>query len=257
MKKHVKLATVAFLSLSMFTSCVSKKKYDELESQRMELNSELDRAKANVADLQKQNQELQDQSSKMKSQLDELNRNISQVRTSAETVERERSAAVSQIKTIKDEIDKVLLKNEEGINLEEKDGKLYITLSDDLLYRFGSTRISSKGGDVIKSVANALSGHPDVKIIIESHTDYRGLKEGAAYRDNWDLSVARSANVVRQLVKEGVKPEQLLAAGQAQYSPVVEGDNLSIEELAPNRRTEFIILPDVRPLISISENINP
>src|SRR5699024_3928686 len=107
MKKHVKLATVAFLSLSMFTSCVSKKKYDELESQRMELNSELDRAKANVADLQKQNQELQDQSAKMKSELDDLTKNISQVRTSAETVERERSAAISQIKTIKDEIDKV------------------------------------------------------------------------------------------------------------------------------------------------------
>lgn len=257
MKKHVKLATVAFLSLSIFTSCVSKKKYDELESQRMELNQELDQAKANVADLQKQNQELQEESQKMKSELNDLSQNITQVRTTAETVERERDAAVSQIRTIKNEIDKVLLKDEDGINLEEKDGKLYVTLSDDLLYRFGSTRISSKGSDVIKSVAGALSGHPDVKIIIESHTDHRGLKEGAAYRDNWDLSVARSANVVRQLVKEGVKPEQLLAAGQAEFSPVVEGDNLSIEDLAPNRRTEFIILPDVRPLISISEGINP
>ncbi len=256
MRKHVKIVAILFLGMGLMSSCVSKKKYEELEAQRMKANQELDEAKSMISDLEAQNEEIQNRSAQLEADLNELNQSMTQVKNTVETVEKEREMAVSKITSIKEEIDNVLLKNED-IDLEEKDGKLYLTLGDDILYRFGSTRISDTGKDVISNVASILSNHPDVKIIIESHTDHRLLKEGAAYRDNWDLSVARSANVVRQLIKDGVMPEQLLAAGQAQYEPVVEGDNLSIEELAPNRRTEFIILPDVRPLISISENINP
>ncbi len=256
MRKHVKSIAILILGLGLMSSCVSKKKYEELEAQRMRVNQELDEAKSTIADLETQNEEIQNRAAQLEKDLNDLSQNMTRVQNTVETVEKEREVAVSKISSIKDEIDKVLLKDA-NIDLEEKDGKLYLTLGDDILYRFGSTRISSTGRDVISSVASILSNHPDVKIIIESHTDHRLVKEGAAYRDNWDLSVARSANVVRQLVKDGVAPEQLLAAGQAQYEPVVEGDNLSIEELAPNRRTEFIILPDVRPLISISESINP
>ncbi|MBY5958883.1 OmpA family protein [Membranicola marinus] len=256
MRKHVKTMALLILGAGLMTSCVSKKKYEALESQRMQLNQELDEAKSTISDLQSQNEEIQNRSAELERDLDDLNESMTQVQNTVKTVEKERNVAVDKIKTIKDEIDGVLMKDE-NIDLEEKDGKLYVTLGDDILYRFGSTRVSSTGKDVIDNVANILSNHPDVKVIIESHTDHRGLKEGAAYRDNWDLSVARSANVVRQMIKSGVSPEQLLAAGQAEFEPVVEGDNLSIEELAPNRRTEFIILPDVRPLISISESINP
>jgi len=256
MRKHVMSVAILFLGLGLMTSCVSKKKYEELEAQRMRVNQELDEAKSTIADLETQNEEISNRAAQLESDLASLNNNMTQVKNTVQTVEKERDVAVGKINTIKEEIDNVLLKNE-NIDLTEKDGKLYLTLGDDILYRFGSTRISDTGKEVISSVASILSNHPDVKIIIESHTDHRLLKEGAAYRDNWDLSVARSANVVRQLVKDGVAPEQLLAAGQAQYEPVVTGDNLSIEELAPNRRTEFIILPDVRPLISISESINP
>ncbi|HLU94258.1 MAG TPA: OmpA family protein [Membranihabitans sp.] len=256
MRKHVKIVAILFLGVGLMSSCVSKKKYEELEAQRMKANQELDEAKSMITDLETQNEEIQNRAAKLEEDLSKLNQNMTQVKNSVATVEKEREVAVSKIKSIKDEIDNVLMKGD-NIDLEEKDGKLYLTLGDDILYRFGSTRISTTGKDVISNVASILSNHPDVKIIIESHTDHRLIKEGAAYRDNWDLSVARSANVVRQLVKDGVAPDQLLAAGQAQYEPVVEGDNLSIEELAPNRRTEFIILPDVRPLISISESINP
>lgn len=256
MRKHVKSVAILFLGLGLMSSCVSKKKYEELEAQRMEVNQQLDEAKSTIADLESENEEIQNRAAQLEEDLEDLNQSMTQVKNTVETVEKEREVAVSKIKTIKDEIDNVLLKDA-NIDLEEKDGKLYLTLGDDILYRFGSTSISSTGKDVISNVASILGNHPDVKIIIESHTDHRKLKEGAAYRDNWDLSVARSANVVRQLVKDGVAPEQLLAAGQAEYEPVVEGDNLSIEELGPNRRTEFIILPDVRPLISISESINP
>ncbi len=256
MRKHVMIATVLILGVGLMSSCVSKKKYQELESQRMQLNQDLDAAKSTISDLQGQNEEFQNRSAKLESDLKDLDQDMAQVKNTVKTVEKEREVAVGKIKTIKNEIDGVLMKND-NIDLEEKDGKLYVTLGDDILYRFGSTSISSSGKDVIGSVAKILANHPDVKVIIESHTDSRGLKEGAAYRDNWDLSVARSANVVRQLVKDGVTPEQLLAAGQAQYDPVVKGDDLSIEDLGPNRRTEFIILPDVRPLISISESINP
>ena len=256
MRKHVMSVAILFLGLGLMTSCVSKKKYEELEAQRMRVNQELDEAKSTIADLETQNEEISNRAAQLESDLASLNNNMTQVKNTVQTVEKERDVAVGKINTIKEEIDNVLLKNE-NIDLTEKDGKLYLTLGDDILYRFGSTRISDTGKEVISSVASILSNHPDVKIIIESHTDHRLLKEGAAYRDNWDLSVARSANVVRQLVKDGVAPEQLLAAGQAQYEPVVTGDNLTIEELGPNRRTEFIILPDVRPLISISESINP
>lgn len=256
MRKYLKIAAILFLGMGIMSSCVSKKKYAELEAQRMKANQELDEAKSTISDLQKTNEEIQNRAAKLEADLKNLNQNLSQVKNSVVTIEKERDAANSQIKNIKNEIDGVLMKNK-NIDLEEKDGKLYVTLSDDILYGFGSTRISDAGKDVIKNLASILSNYPDTKIIIESHTDNRLLKEGAAYKDNWDLSVARSANVVRQLIKDGVKPEQLLAAGQAQYDPVVEGDNLSIQELGPNRRTEFIILPDVRPLISISESIRP
>ncbi|GAA5220307.1 OmpA family protein [Membranihabitans marinus] len=256
MRKNVKFAAVVFLGLSVMTSCVSKKKYAELEAQKMELNNKLDQAKSDISDLKSANQDLESQASKLKGQVTDLSSTLDQTKTRVQVVESERNAAVNKIKTIKDEIADVLLEDE-NIDLEEKDGKLYITLGDDILYNFGSANVSSAGKEVIGSVGNILKAHSDVKVIIESHTDNKMIKDGAAYRDNWDLSVARSANVVRTLVKNGVEPGQLLAAGKGEFDPVVKGDNLSIDELKPNRRTEFIILPDVRPLISISKNINP
>ncbi|WP_236978492.1 OmpA/MotB family protein [Membranihabitans maritimus] len=256
MKKHVKIAAVLFLGLSVMTSCVSKKKYEELEAQKMDLNNQLDQAKSDIQDLENTKEELENRSAELEDEVADLSSSLEQTKTQVKTVETEREAAVSKLTTIKDEISDVLMEDE-NIDLEEKDGKLYLTLGDDILYRFGSSRISSDGKSVIDNVASIIQNHSDVKIIIESHTDNRMMKEGAPYRDNWDLSVARSANVVRQLVKSGVAPEQLLAAGKGEYDPVVEGDGLSIEDLEPNRRTEFIILPDVRPLISISKNINP
>jgi chemotaxis protein MotB len=134
-----------------------------------------------------------------------------------------------------------------------KDGKVYVSMSDKLLFKSGSAEVESKGKEALQKLAEVLNKNNDVGIAIEGHTDNVPIKT-AIYKDNWDLSAARATNVVRLLTDEyNMDPHRLTAAGRGEFSPIA--DNSTMEGKAKNRRTEIVLSPKLDELLkAISVN---
>lgn len=139
-----------------------------------------------------------------------------------------------------------------GFNADElqvymKDGKVYVSMSDKLLFKSGVADVEAKGKEALKKLAEVLNKNGDISIAIEGHTDNVPIKT-AIYKDNWDLSAARATNVVRLLTDEyKMDPRRLTAAGRGEFSPVA--DNSTTEGKAKNRRTEIVLSPKLDALM--------
>lgn len=139
-----------------------------------------------------------------------------------------------------------------GLSVTEKDGKVYVSLEEKLLFKSGSYSIDEKGKAVLLTVAKALNENPDVTIMIEGHTDNVPLSGKGVIKDNWDLSVMRATTIVKILVEEGkVNPKRILAAGRGEYMPINEGN--SPEARQQNRRTEIILTPKLSDILKSLE----
>jgi chemotaxis protein MotB len=133
------------------------------------------------------------------------------------------------------------------LTVTERNGKIYVSLSQDLLFSTGSDAINFKGKNAIQQLAGALQNTGDVGIMVEGHTDNAG---NANY--NWDLSVKRATSVVKVLVQGGVNPERITAAGRAFYAPIAPNDT-DINK-AKNRRTDIILSPKLDGLYDLLKN---
>ncbi|OYU97791.1 MAG: flagellar motor protein MotB [Bacteroidetes bacterium B1(2017)] len=149
-------------------------------------------------------------------------------------------------------IKKALLSfNSDEITVEMKNGKVYVSMTDKLLFRSGSADVEEKGKEAIKKLADVLNKNTDVGIMIEGHTDNVPIKT-AQFADNWDLSVARSTNIVRLLDEiYKVDAKRLTAAGRGEYLP--KASNETSEGRAKNRRTEIILTPKLDELYKLIE----
>ena len=136
-----------------------------------------------------------------------------------------------------------------GLSIEERNGKLYVTLENSLLFASGKWEVNENGKKAIQQLAAVLSENPDISILIEGHTDSDKFYGGQVIRDNWDLSVMRATAVVKILEDAGVNPTQMTAAGRSEYLPVAT--NESAEGKAQNRRIEIIIEPDISKLMEL------
>ena len=140
-----------------------------------------------------------------------------------------------------------------GLKVTEKDGKIYISMENKLLFDSGSWRVKPNGKDAIKTIANILSINPDVEIMIEGHTDNIPYRSKGAIQDNWDLSVKRATSVVRQLMKnKNIDPKRLIPAGRSKYMPVA--DNKTAAGRAKNRRIEVILTPRLDEIMKLLNN---
>ena len=129
-----------------------------------------------------------------------------------------------------------------GLEVQVKDGKVYVSMSNKLLFKSGSTDIDKKGREALSFLANVLNTQDDIVITIEGHTDNAQVRGSSRFSDNWDLSVLRSTEVSRYLVNNGsVDPKRIIASGRSEYFPVMPGE--TPEARASNRRTEIIITP--------------
>ncbi len=139
--------------------------------------------------------------------------------------------------------------NSDEITVEMKNGKVYVSMTDKLLFRSGSADIEDKGKEAIKKLADILNKNTEVSITIEGHTDNIPIKT-AQFKDNWDLSVARATNMVRLLDETyKVDAKRLTAAGRGEYVP--KATNETPEGRAKNRRTEIILSPKLDELYKI------
>lgn len=139
--------------------------------------------------------------------------------------------------------------NSDELTVEVKNGKVYVSMSDKLMFQSGSAEMEKKGAEALKLLADVLLKNPDIDVLVEGHTDNIPIKT-ALYKDNWDLSVARAASVVRVLTwSYKVNPKQVTPAGRGEYYP--KADNATPEGRAKNRRTEIVLSPRLDEIMDL------
>ena len=138
----------------------------------------------------------------------------------------------------------------EGLTVEQRDGKLYVSLENSLLFASGSWTVNDMGKQAINELAKVLAKQTDLQIMVEGHTDDVPYNGSGIIKDNWDLSVMRATAIVRVLSNtKGLDAKKITAAGKGPYSPLVE--NNSPENRAINRRTEIILSPNMDELMNL------
>jgi chemotaxis protein MotB len=152
---------------------------------------------------------------------------------------------------LKARVSKALLSfNSSDLQVKLKDGKVYVSLSEQLLFKSGSTKVDPKGQEALKKLATVLQEQKDVNVVVEGHTDNVPIRTGTAgLTDNWDLSALRATEIARLLTTAGVAPARVTASGRGQYVPVAANDTPANK--AMNRRTEIILTPKLDELFQI------
>lgn len=142
--------------------------------------------------------------------------------------------------------------NSDELTMEIRDGKVYVSMSDKLLFKSGSNAVEPKGVEALKVLADVLNKNPDIQILVEGHTDNVPIKT-AVYKDNWDLSVARATSITRMLnEKYGVAATRMTASGRGEYFPKASND--TAEGKAKNRRTEIILSPKLDEIMNLLQS---
>jgi len=159
----------------------------------------------------------------------------------------------SMVTALKKSISKALIGLEgEGLTIEQRNGKVYISLEEDLLFASGKYVVNSGGVTALNKLATALSTQTDLEILVEGHTDDIPLSGKGLVKDNWDLSVMRATNVVKVLTENpSLNPLQLTAAGRAEFVPIAS--NETKEGRSSNRRIEMILSPNLDDLFDLLE----
>jgi chemotaxis protein MotB len=244
--------------------------YNKINSKYNELqNAQEDLIKGNVKETQRLLAELnaaQDNLQKKEDLLRQLGQNLDTKKASLDelTFELEkRNARLAELEKIldaqkrivqdlKSKVSEALLGFENnGLTVTQKDGKVYISLDEKLLFKSASWDIDVNGRNALKKLAAVLEKNPGIQITIEGHTDNVPYNPGnSQLKDNWDLSVKRSTTVVRVLLEGSkIKPERLTASGRSEYVPV---DNRNTTDARQkNRRTEIVLTPDLTELYNL------
>jgi chemotaxis protein MotB len=151
------------------------------------------------------------------------------------------------MRSLKDRVSKALTGFEgRGLTVEQRGGKIYVSLENKLLFPSGSTVVDQQGRDALVKLAKAVENEKDLNILVEGHTDTDKVLPGAPYKDNWDLSVLRATSVVRILQESSrLDPRIVTAGGRGEFVPVDPADK------ARNRRIEVILSPDLRQLYEL------
>ncbi|MFT4594174.1 MAG: chemotaxis protein MotB [Bacteroidia bacterium] len=134
------------------------------------------------------------------------------------------------------------------LSVEMRDGKVYVSMSDKLLFKSASATVEPKGVEALEKIAEVMIKNIDINMAIEGHTDSLAISTNR-FKDNWDLSVARSVSVVRLLTDNGLNPQRVTAAGKGEFTPI--GDNKTKEGRAKNRRTEIVLTPKLNELMQL------
>lgn len=143
---------------------------------------------------------------------------------------------------------------DKGLNVETRDGKVYVSMESKLLFPSASWTVSKDGVEAIKTLAKVLEDNTDLNILVEGHTDNAAYKGSNGVKDNWDLSVMRATSIVKLLLQYGPKidPSRIEACGHGEFAPKVPNDTPANKAL--NRRTEIILTPKMSDILNLIEN---
>ena len=140
---------------------------------------------------------------------------------------------------------------DKGMNVETRDGKVYVSMDSKLLFPSASWTVSKEGIEAIKTLAKVLEQNTDLNIMVEGHTDNAAYKGSTAVKDNWDLSVMRATSIVKLLLQHGpaIDPTRIEASGHAEFAPKVPNDTPANKAL--NRRIEIILTPKMSDILNL------
>lgn len=212
-----------------------------------------DLSKANKL-LEQRNRELNQKEEQMREQQRDLEERQLQMEQNQKAISNALEAKQRELEVLRASVSKALVGfTDKGLNVETKDGKVYVSMEDKLLFASGSWEVSAQGIEALKTLAKILQDNSDLNIMVEGHTDNDVFRGSTAVKDNWDLSVMRATAIVKQLLKLGPKidPARVMAAGHAEYSPKVR--NISAANKAKNRRTEIILTPKISDVLKMVE----
>lgn len=256
---------VSALALSLtLTSCVSKKKFAELEAKQKEtqdllntatiklnscltekdaLASQVDYLKKNNSDLINSSKELTVLTTKgaenLEKSLESLKEKDLKISRLQDALTKKDSVTLALVTSLKREVGI----DDPDININVEKGVVMISIADNLLFKSGSYMVSDNAKNVLGKVAKVVNSKPDFECMVEGHTDNVPIKN-TVLLDNWDLSVKRATSIVRVLQEDfKVNPKQLIPAGRSYYIPLVDND--SPTNRAKNRRTRIIIMPKI------------
>ena len=266
LKSFVLLVIVAVLG-----SCVGKKKFVASENGRLGAEEQVRAMSATIESQNKTLAGLEVDTTRQGRKIRELQNLLSSNMTQQEKMDAllqsqrrdlaERERTINDLKTIiqrqNDMVNGLLSQvtdaligfSSDELTVQMRDGKVYVAMSDKLLFKSGSADVDKRGKEALAMLADVLTKQPDIDIFIEGHTDNIPIKT-ARFTDNWDLSVLRSTSVVRILTIEyKVNPTQIIPSGRSQYFPV--SDNANPDGRSKNRRTEIILSPKLDKLFQM------
>jgi chemotaxis protein MotB len=257
---------VAFLALSVslvFTSCgpskklvESRAKVDKLQIDSASTHSKLNDCNILVKNLNEEKVILQNENAAAQKNLKAINTQ-SKMTIADQAIRLQNLQNLIQkqkdlMNNLKNSVANALLNySADELSVTIKDGMVYVSLQEKLLFKSGSDVVDPKGKEALKSLAMVLANTKDINVMIEGHTDNVPIKT-KLFKDNWDLSTARATSIVRVLTKDnGFDPNRVTAAGKGSFHPVQT--NETPVGRAANRRTEIILSPDLKELFKILE----
>jgi len=261
---------------------------DRLKSEHESLTAERDKLKNDLASLQSNYDNLKSsydaleknssaaiaensrQNRELLAQLEEKERALAAEQARLEKLEKDlaaRSKRVNELEgliaakdakmnALKDAISKALTDFEgKGLTVEQRDGKVYVSMENKLLFNSGSWAVNADGRQAVNQLGNVLAQNPDISVLIEGHTDNVPYGGNGPLKDNWDLSTKRATAIV-QILRENnsIDPQNLTAAGRGEYAPVASND--TAEGKAKNRRIEVILTPKLDEVTKLLNEVD-
>lgn len=274
----------AVCCLPLLTGCVTRKLYNELDAKYKHCAEELERLTGEAGDLKSQSADLGNKNQSLEQQLEEavaerdklkiahaqlekdyknLEKNSDQaIKAEIERLnglkkeldgkssrvaelESKLAAQDKNLRNLKESLSKALFEFEgKGLTVEQKNGKVYVSMENKLLFPSGSWNVSSEGRNAVEQLASVLAKNPEIAILIEGHTDNDKVlgNLGGGITNNWDLSTKRATAIVNILEQtSGIDKKNLTAAGRSEFAPIAS--NGTTTGKAKNRRIEVILTP--------------
>lgn len=262
-----------------------KNKLDKLQKDYQDLTSRFDDISTQLENAKRSNQEISDQNSELEEQLKSLKsgstKEIAALMDKLEQAQTDLQKREEILKKAQDELEKRSIRleelqtalkqkddavkqlrqkvmdalvgfNDKGLTVHEKNGKVYVSLEEKLLFKTGQWDVDPKGQQALAKLSDVLAQNPDINIMVEGHTDDVPMRGSGEVKDNWDLSVMRATAVTRILLKnKAIDPKRIIAAGRGEFFPI--DDAKTPEARQKNRRTEIILTPRLDEIFKILE----
>jgi chemotaxis protein MotB len=267
--KPIPFLSIAGILILLLSSCVSQKKYKSALSREQQLQTENSRLNQEINNLNSKVATLQNESAHLAKQWEDAKKNAADLAGMANMTQQQLEAEQKRLTEMRQLLDQqretlenirkkmtdaLVGFNSTELSIFTKNGKVYVSMQENLLFPSGSAAVNPKGKEALGKLAQVLNANPDISILIEGHTDSVPIK--GRYQDNWALSTARSTAIVRVLTDTyQVDPVRITASGRSKYDPL--DTNETPEGRKRNRRTEIILAPKLDELMRLIEQPTP